>query len=208
MKADEDEADRKAIARAASGDPTAWALLQDRYRMRLRRLIDLRLDPRIRARLDPSDLVQEVFTAASQNAADFMQGGTDSPYLWLRSLALTYVAKAHRMHLTVKARDVRREIPLSQAMGINLSSLFTLHEPIDSAASPRSAVLQQELALQLTRALESLEPLDREALILRHYEELSSAETARILGISVGAAGKRYLRALTKIKAILELQDN
>jgi RNA polymerase sigma-70 factor (ECF subfamily) len=69
--------------------------------------------------------------------------------------------------------------------------------------SPSNAAIRAELLLQVQEAMNSLDPADREVVALRHFENLTRAETAVVLGISEEAGAKRYIRALKKLKTIM-----
>jgi RNA polymerase sigma-70 factor (ECF subfamily) len=70
--------------------------------------------------------------------------------------------------------------------------------------SPSQAAIRHELQARLHAALDEMNPLDREILALRHFEELSNNEVARVLEITPEAASKRYLRALRRLREILD----
>ncbi len=100
-------------------------------------------------------------------------------------------------------RDVSREVslyrdPLPQASSAALASMLLGRLP-----APSNALVRAEQILQIQEAINSLEPLDREVVALRHFEQLSRAETAVVLGTTEEAGAKRYIRALKKLKSIL-----
>jgi len=160
-------------------------------------MIDLRLDPRGRGRVDPSDVLQETYLDAARRLSDYLADPPLPFFLWLRQLAGTWLAKAHRAHLATVGRDVRREVALGspEASSAALADGLLGHE-----ARPSEVAVRAELRSQLIAAVERLDPLDREVLALRHFEQLSNAETASVLGLSVGAASKRYVRALERLR--------
>jgi RNA polymerase sigma-70 factor, ECF subfamily len=188
------------IAKAAAGDPAAWQDLACAYRDRLRRMIALRLDPRLRGRVDPSDLVQEAFLDANNLLADYQLNPPLPFYLWLRQLAGTRLAKAHRHHLGALCRDVRREVAFPGEEMPGVSSVALAGHLASREARPSEAALQAELRARLEKLLDQFDPLEHEILVLRHFEQLSNAETARVLGLTEAAASKRYIRALERIR--------
>lgn len=173
------------------------------HRERLRRVAALRLDHRIRGRVDPSDVVQETYVEASRRLERYLSSPSMPLPLWLRFLAVQKVQSFHRRHLRARNRDARREGKRGQGSLAEASSEALAAQFVDSGTSPSNAAIKQEMLLRLQVALDELEPLDREALALRHFEQLSSHEAAQVLGIQVEAAKKRYIRALRRLEAAL-----
>ncbi len=194
---------RETIGRAARGDPGAWQDLVRAHRERLRRMVALRLDPRLRGRVDPSDIVQETFLDATGRLADYLRDAPLPFYLWLRQLAGTRLAKAHRHHLGAHCRDIRRECRLAAEAVPGVSSATLADHLAGREGRPSEAAARAELRDRLEASLDRLDPLDREALALRHFEQLSNAEAARVLGLTVAAASKRYVRALERLRELM-----
>jgi len=196
-------ATRRRIERAAGGDQDAWRLLIERYNDRLRRMVMLRIDPRLHGRLDPSDVLQEVYLEASRQLADYLSNPVLPFFLWLRQLAGNRLFKLHRYHLDAQVRDAGRDLPLHRGGSPEASSAALAAQLLGRECRPSEAAVRAELKLRLQEALNLMDPLDREALVLRHFEQLTTAEAARVLEISEAAAGKRYLRALARLKDVL-----
>jgi RNA polymerase sigma-70 factor (ECF subfamily) len=194
---------QQTLERAAAGDEAGWRELVHRHHDRLRRMVALRLDPRLRGRIDPSDVLQEVYADAARQLSDYLAAPPLPFFLWLRQLAGTRLAKAHRHHLGTRGRDVRREAapggPVPAASSAALADGLLGRE-----ARPSEAAMRDELREHLLGALERMHPLDREVLALRHFEQLGNAEAARVLGLSVAAASKRYMRALERLRDVLK----
>jgi RNA polymerase sigma-70 factor (ECF subfamily) len=188
------------VDRATAGDPAAWQDLVRAYQERLRRMVALRLDPRLRGRVDPSDIVQETFLDATGLLADYQRNPPLPFYLWLRQLAGTRLAKAHRHHLGTLCRDVRREVVIRNEPTSGVSSAALADHLAGREGRPSEAAVQAELRARLEELLDRLEPLDREVLALRHFEQLSNAEAAHVLGLTEAAASKRYVRALERLR--------
>lgn len=172
-------------------------------RDRLRRMVQLRLDRRVAARIDPSDVLQEAFLDASRQFDDYTANPPMTLFLWLRLLTGQRLMALHRQHLGVQKRDARQEIALHRGAMPELDSQSLSCGLMDRVTSPSMAVARLELQASLKAVVEDLEPLDREILALRHYEELTNQEAAEELGISTAAASKRYIRALERLKAAL-----
>jgi RNA polymerase sigma-70 factor (ECF subfamily) len=191
------------VERLRGGDRQALTDLFQRHRDRLRRLVELRMDARLQGRFDASDVLQDAFLDAAARLDDYLQGRDLPAFLWLRLVVGERLAIYHRRHLGTKMRDVGQEVslyrdPLPQATSAALASML-----LGRLTSPSHAAMRAEQVLQVQEALNSLDPLDREVVALRHFEQLSRAETAQVLGISEEAGAKRYIRALKRLKAIL-----
>lgn len=177
------------------GDDAALAQLFERHRERLLRMVQFRLDPRLVGRLDAEDVVQEAFLDAGKRVASFR--ADDKPFLvWIRLMTQQTMVDLHRRHLGAKMRSAGREVSAKQSG--TLSGLFVGH-----FTSPSQAVMREELRRRVEEALESMDEIDREVLLLRHFEELSNKEAAEVLGIQENAASNRYVRALVRLKGIL-----
>lgn len=185
---------------ARAGDKQAFGELLERFRPRLERLIELRLDRRLRQRMDPSDVMQDLFLRGGGNFESDTESESLSPYVWLRQIALWRVIDLQRKHLGAQRRDPRRE---TRFMDIQRTPDLAAGWLVDSITSPSDVVAREELISRLNSALESLDPIDREILILRHCEQLSRSEAAESLRISIAAAAKRYFRALARVRCIL-----
>ncbi len=189
---------------AINGDAAAWGSLLDNQRPRLRRLVALRFDHRLQGRIDPSDVIQEALLEATRRREEFVRDPSPGLFLWLRFLAIQQLQLHHRRHLGVQARDAGREVSLEQcgsAPEAGTSVPTVQHLGCDHQASEN--VLLAERKLRLQEALNRLDSMDREVLVLRHFEQLSNIECARVLGIGESASTKRYIRALRRLKAIL-----
>jgi RNA polymerase sigma-70 factor (ECF subfamily) len=167
-------------------------------------MVALRLDERLRGRVDPSDVIQEAFLEATARQPDYDRDPDPMPpFLWLRFLVLQRLQIAHRRHLGTKARDAGREVSIHGGASPAASSAALAAQLLGHDTRASEAAIRAERQLRLRHALEALDPVDREVLTLRHFEQLSNAECARVLGLTESAATKRYLRALKRIKDIL-----
>jgi RNA polymerase sigma-70 factor (ECF subfamily) len=188
---------------AANGNQPALGELLDRYRGRLRHMVRLRMDRRIRGRVDPSDVIQETFVEAFQRLGEYLKNPSVTFVVWLRYLAAQRLQMLHRHHLGVHARDVRREVsPCAEDFPGAESAVLTAHL-LARLTSPSTAAARAELKVNLLGALAAMEPIDREILALRHFEQLSNAEVAEELRITPTAASNRYVRALERFRPIV-----
>jgi RNA polymerase sigma-70 factor (ECF subfamily) len=192
------------LDRAAEGDQQAWTTLLGRHKDRLARMIALRLDQRLQGRIDPEDVLQDTFLEAATHLAEYRQAATIPFYLWLRGIAGNVLLALHRQHLGTKMRDAGREVALYRGALPQASSAALAAQLLGLDTRPSEAAIRAERKLLLQQALNTLDPLDREVLALRHFEQLSTVEVARVLGIQRAAAGKRYIRALKRLKEILQ----
>jgi RNA polymerase sigma-70 factor (ECF subfamily) len=188
---------------ARNGDASAWGLLMQHYRDRLRRMVALRLDRRLQGRVDASDIVQEGYADAAKRFEDYARDPSMSFFLWLRFLVGQRLAEQHRYHLGAQARDAGREISLHRRAMPEATSAALAARLLGRQTSPSQAAIRAERKLRLQEALNTLDPIDREILALRHYEQLSNSEAATVLGLDKSAASKRYARALVRLKGLL-----
>ena len=180
------------------GDPPGIEALLMKHQNRLRRMVAARLDPRLASRVDPSDIIQEVFVEAVKQLPTYVQNPVIPLYPWLRQIAATRLAKACQQHLHAQRRSVTRELSLD--LGLSRASVAQLANRLVSAEStPSREMGRKELEYQVREALDKLPMIDREVLILRFVEQLTAQETAAILGISSEAVGMRRLRALRRL---------
>jgi RNA polymerase sigma-70 factor (ECF subfamily) len=191
------------LERAAGGDNKAWGELLARHRDRLRRMVALRLDQRLQARVDASDVIQDAFVDASQQLVNYLHDPVMPFYLWLRFLTGIRLAKVHRHHLGTQMREVGREVSIYRGTLPQTSSAALAAQLLGKESRPSEVAMRAELKVRLQEALNTMDPMDREVLALRHFEQLTGAETAQVLGIKPAAAGKRYLRALERLREIL-----
>jgi RNA polymerase sigma-70 factor, ECF subfamily len=191
------------IERLRGGDRRALATLFDRYRDRLRRMVELRIDARVRARLDASDVLQEAFLDVDRDLAAYLADPKLPPLLWLRLHVGRRLSTLHRQHLGTRMRDAGMEISLYRDALPEASSAALASMLLGKHTSPTQAAQRAERLLRVQEALNTLDPIDREVLALRHFEQLSRSETAEVLGISQDAGAKRYFRALKRLKDVL-----
>jgi RNA polymerase sigma-70 factor (ECF subfamily) len=192
------------LRRAVEGDAESWGATVEVHRVRLRRMIALRLDPRLQGRIDASDVVQEAFLEAAERLAEYLKNPTMPFYLWLRFLAGQRLVTLHRHHFGVKMRDAGREVSLYRGHLPETTSAALAAQLLGQQTSPSVAAVRAELKIRLQEALNSLDTIDREVLALRHFEHLDRAETAAVLGIQESAVSKRYVRALKRLKDVLK----
>ncbi len=193
------------MEKARQGDAQAQEQLLGQHRESLRRMIALRLDPAIAARLDASDVVQDVLLEASRRLDAYLKNPVIPFPVWLRHLAKDHIIDAHRRHRLAQRRGVDREQPIVPAALAGHYSIELAAQFLDPEQTPASAALQQELQQRLYRAITALDENDREMILMRHFEQMSNQEVAGILGLTEAAASMRYLRALRRLKDQVQL---
>jgi RNA polymerase sigma-70 factor (ECF subfamily) len=203
LVSDEWDEPAEACRRAADGDRAALGELLARHRDRLRRMVRLRLDQRLRGRIDPSDVLQEAYLEAFQRFDDYARDPDMPFFLWLRFLTAQRLLILHRRHFAVGARDAAREVPLDGGAMPEASSAALAGQLVGQRTTPSQAAVREEMRRRLQDALNGLDPVDREVLALRHFEQLTNAEAARVLGLRESAASMRYARALLRLKDVL-----
>ena len=190
---------RALLGRARRGDAGALPILLGRHRSELRRFVDFHLDPRLAARVDPSDVVQETQMEAARRMDDYLARPPMPFRLWLRKKAYERLLDLRRNHLTRARRSVSREVRWPDSSSLLLARPLLAREP-----SPSQQAAARELAGRLARAVERLGESDREILLMRHAEDLPFDEIACLLELTPEAARKRFGRALIRLRGVLK----
>ena len=196
------------LDRAAQGEDSAIEHLLTLHRSRLRRMVAVRIDPRLAARVDPSDVVQEAALEAVRKLPAYLKSRACPFYPWIRQIAWEKLIQLHRRHVEAQCRSVRREV--SWDMNLPDESIHQLADVLVARqSSPSRRVVRREVRQRVGRSLEQLAATDREVLVLRHLEQLSLGEVSDVLGISLAATQSRYRRALERLHSRLgdDLQE-
>ncbi len=191
------------LEKAGQGDSSAIEELLSSHRESLERMIAARIDKRLRARVDASDVVQEVFTAAAQALPEFCRDRPLPFIAWLRQIAAERLAKLHRRHIVAQRRSVSREAGLPPGFA-DESVQILARRLISSGLSPSQEAMKCELQSQVRDAMERLSAADRNLLVMRYVDRMAIAEVAGVLGISESAAKVRHLRTLRRLRSLLE----
>jgi RNA polymerase sigma-70 factor, ECF subfamily len=185
-----------------AGEADALGRLFDAYRPRLRTMVRLRMDARLAARLDPSDVLQDTYLDVARQVAGYLRQPRVGVYVWLRGLVWQRLLKLQRRHLGARCRAVGKEM----ALNADASSALAARLP-GSGSTPSRALAREEVRLRVQQALATLTPRDREVLLLREIEGLTNNEVAEALGLTASAATMRYGRALFKLQHVLAEDD-
>ena len=193
-----DDADEltKLLQQAAGGDERAAQELFARYRDRLKRMVHLRLSRRVQGRVDDSDVVQEALLDCARNLGEYVKDPKLPFFLWLRHMTGLKLAEVHRRHLGTQLRDADREVTLHRGGLPEADSISLAAHLLGQLTTPSQAAVKAETRLLVQEALNAMDPIDREVLALKHFEQLSTSEIAEVLGLSKAGAGSRYLRAI------------
>ena len=192
------------LQRAAQGDQPALQELIGQHRPRLERMVRLRLSRRLQGRIDEEDVLQEALLEAARKLPEYLQNTAAPFYLWLRQLVLFKLAELHRHHLGTQMRDADREVSIYCGALPEADSVSLAAHLLGTLTSPSQAAIKAERRLRLQEVLNGMDALDREVLALRHLEQLSNAETASVLGLTPSGATARHMRALKRLRTILE----
>lgn len=191
------------------GTDVSLAELFAQHRERLERMVRLRLDRRLSARIDAADVIQDAFTEATARFDEFRSNPDVSAFVWLRYLTGQKLSQIHRHHLGMQRRDADREVSLYRGFAPEATSAALAAQLVGQFTSPSNAAVRAEQSRLVQDALNDMDEIDREVLALRHFEQLTNPEAAQVLGIEEPAAYKRYVRALRRLKEIIEsVRDN
>lgn len=191
------------MSRLRGGDRSALGEVFSLYRERLWRMLYVRVDKRLAGRVDADDILQEAFLDIDKRIDEYLRDEPVPIYLWMRFLTAQRMLMVQRGHLGAQKRDVRMEVAIPDGSVCLASAESMAGALVSPMTSPSQAAIKGEMQARLRVALEAMEPLDREVLALRHFEELSNQEAATVLGISKEAASKRHVRALKRLKEIM-----
>ena len=174
------------------------------YREKFWYLVTFRMDKRIAARVDADDVLQESYVAATKRLQHYLKSPDFSLFVWLRMIVSQTLIDVHRRHLGAEMRSAGREISLGGPRLPQSTSVSLAVQIAGQQTSPSRAAIRDESSNQLAEAIATMSELDQETIALRHFEGLNNSETAEVLGISVTSASNRYVRALQRLRKILE----
>lgn len=190
------------VRQASSGDKSSERRLMERHRGRLKKMVAMHLDPRLSARVDPSDVVQETLIIAYGRLPAYLQDQPIPFYPWLRQIAWNRLIDLHRIHIRASKRSVTREEDLEMRLSAH-STHQLAKKLLAKDLSPSEGAVREELRRRLQDALARLPASYREVLVMRQLERLTTSEIAVALGIAEGTVKSRHFRALEKIRCML-----
>jgi RNA polymerase sigma-70 factor (ECF subfamily) len=196
--------DEELLDAARNGDEGALTVLVERLRARLERMVRLRMDRRLQGRVDPADVVQDAHLTVRRKFPQYSADMRLPLYLWLRLEVGQKLVDVHRFHLGSKMRDAGQVVSLHHGALPQVTSLSLAEHLLGKSTTASQAAMRVELKLRVQEALNGMDPHDREVLILRHFEALSNAEAAQVLGTKPSAAVNRYVRAIKRLKGVFQ----
>ncbi len=202
-----DEKTEVLLKRAREGSHEAVNQLLERHRVPIRRMVEMRLDRKVQRRIDVSDVVQEVMAEASGRLTKYLDDPAMAFHLWLRQIAWDHIIDTYRRHRVSAKRSMDREQPIDAHGKPDDSTLDLAIQLCDPAMTPAAVATQREIAEKVEAAIARLDENDREVILMRHYEHLSNQEIAEALGLTPPAASMRYLRAVRRLRTLLEEED-
>jgi RNA polymerase sigma-70 factor (ECF subfamily) len=196
--------DEQEIDLLRSSGPQGVADLYSKYRTQLERMVDFRMDRRLYGRVDAADVLQDSYMEIARRIDSFLEDPAVSFFVWARQITWQTLLTAHRSHLGAQKRDARQEVRLHGGGYSHGTSVSLASRLVGDVTSPSQGAIRDERAQQLRTALDSMDSIDREVLALRHFEQLSNKEVSEILELSKTAASNRYVRALERLKEIMD----
>lgn len=195
---------KELIDAARAGDSEAVNRLLENHRQPVRRLVQMRLDRKVQQRVDVSDVVQDVMIEASDRLEKYLNNPGMTFHLWLRQITWDRIIDTYRRHRVSAKRNMDREQPMLVPAGADHSTMELAAQLCDPGLTPAAAATQREIADRVEQVIERLAEQDREIIIMRHYEHLTNLEIAEVLGLNPPAASMRYLRALRRLRELLD----
>lgn len=192
------------IDAARAGDAEAVNRLLENHRQPVRRLVQMRLDRKVQQRVDVSDVVQDVMIEASGRLEKYLDDPVMTFHLWLRQITWDRIIDTYRRHRVSAKRNMDREQPMLAPAGADHSTMELVGQLCDPGLTPAAAATQREIAAKVEAVIERLGEQDREIIIMRHYEHLTNQEIAEVLSLNPPAASMRYLRALRRLRELLD----
>lgn len=191
------------LERLRAGDEQALADLFEQYRSRLHQVIKVRLDQRLSRRLDVDDILQEVYLDAADRIHHYIDNHSGSFFIWLRLICTQTMANVFRRHLGAKKRDAKMEISLESRSPVGPNCTPVALQLLGQLTSPSNAAMRDETAKRLESVIASMKPMDREIIMLRHFELLDNKEVAEVLGVTQKASSIRYIRAISRLREVI-----
>jgi RNA polymerase sigma-70 factor (ECF subfamily) len=202
-----DEQTELLLGAARDGDPDAVNRLLEKHRKPIRRMVELRLDRKVQQRVDVSDVVQDVMIEASGRLEKYLSDPSMAFHLWLRQIAWDRIIDTYRRHRVSAKRNMDREQPIAAQASPDQSTLELAIQLCDPGLTPAAAATRREIASRVEQAIDKMNEQDREIILMRHYEHLSNLEIAEALELNPPAASMRYLRAVRRLREMLQQED-
>ena len=200
----EQDITQELLEQARQGDDDAINALIDRHRNALRHLVRMRLDRKIQRRVDVSDVVQDVLIEANRRLKTYLENPAMPFHLWIRHIARDRIIDAHRRHRGSAKRSVDKEQPMVIPGGFDQSSIILAAQLVDGEKTPAAITMEKELSQRVEQAIAELDDMDAEVIVMRHYEQLTNQEIAQALELTEPAASMRYIRAVRRLRDLMQ----
>ena len=187
------------VEQAQAGDESALAALFEQHRQRLRKMIDLRMTPRLRARCDASDVLQEAFLEVARRIPEYEHRDDFPFFVWLRRITYGRLSDLYRKHIVARKRTANLEVALRSEPISEVSSGLLASHLAGRFTSVHRNLIRAEVEMQLHKVIEAMDEKDRDVIALRYFEGLTTEETAAALDLTRSGVLKRFTRALTKL---------
>jgi RNA polymerase sigma-70 factor (ECF subfamily) len=192
------------LDRAKRGDERALGRIFERYYERVRRIVRIRLGPRLRGEVEVNDILQDTFCVAVKRIQDFQPRDEASLINWLSKLAEHQITDA-AAHFNAKKRDSRRKVSLYQQQSAEDSSAGLAADPPDAAPSPAELVAKSEEAVMVEECIHTLPEQYRELILMRDYMGCTWAEIAeKAQRPSEEAARMMHARAIVELTKLMK----
>lgn len=191
---------------ALATDRMPWTSLLERHRPKLRRMLALRLDTRLDGHINLADLVREVERDAFDRRNEYLNEQSVPFFVWLRSIAGSRLKAWHRKFLGSDSKRGSSAVSICREPSPAATTAALAAQLLGQISQETQAAERAARKLRLQEALDAMRPLDREVLALRHFERLSNAEAACVLGLPESVASTSYIQALKGLKTILSTQ--
>ncbi len=188
------------VERLKDQDHSALAELFEINRDRLSRMVSIRMDRRLKGRIDATDVLQEAYLILSKKIGNFADYPDMSPYVWMRLTVSDRLIALHRKHIHAGKRDARKEISMSQPASPDESSAEIVDTLADTVSSVGGKVARAEVTKMIKATLECMEDKDREIILMRIFEGMSNTEAAQALNLTANGASSRFSRAMDRLQ--------
>jgi RNA polymerase sigma-70 factor (ECF subfamily) len=193
------------LTRAKAGSGESLGRLLQLYANYLKLVVLGQMEHNLRARVSPSDIVQETFYEAHRDFPQFRGASTPEFLAWLRRILVNNLCRVVEQHLLAEKRDVRREVSMERLASALEQSTARLEAILpDPGPSPSGNLQQREAEIALADQLASLPADYREVIVLRHVESLPFEDIGERMGRTSGAVRMLWLRAVKALRARLD----
>lgn len=194
------------LTQVEEGSESAVQRLVGAHRGRLRRMVSTRIDARLRARVDPSDVVQDAMMEAARRLPEYSRSRSMPFYLWLRQLAWDRLIDLHHRHVTAQKRSVLRETGNFELTDASVDLL--VDRAVAKIASPSREAIRNEMKVRVREHLDGLDQVTREVLLMHYVEQMKLREIASVLELTEAAVKSRHIRGLQRLAVAMRDKED